>query len=182
MLHNDGAGDVIIRGAPACSPTLLCRRLASCGARDDDRHEHARSAGGAQLTVLSAPLLASTIRGGLRKRLSNRTFGRGRIDGSRLLEGIGGLGPVDAVRSPVRPLAVAVAVATLKCRRSLADRNRPRLPVDFVHELTTSAVSTTTEVPVPLWKVSGKRRRHRAGGTELTDLTVSIPTPPGWHR
>lgn len=47
---------------------------------------------------------------------------------------------------------------------------------------TTSAVSTTTEVPVPLWKylesvgVTGEP----VAPSSLTDLTVSIPTPPGW--
>ncbi len=37
--------------------------------------------------------------------------------------------------------------------------------------------STTTEVPVPLLEVSGKRRRHRAGGTEQPDRLTIIPAP-----
>ncbi|WP_207569088.1 LpqN/LpqT family lipoprotein [Mycobacterium decipiens] len=61
----------------------------------------------------------------------------------------------------------------------------PKSP-DFQSILSTSstisAPPTTTEVPVPLWKylegvgVTGEP----VAPNSLTDLTVSIPTPPGW--
>jgi hypothetical protein len=49
---------------------------------------------------------------------------------------------------------------------------------------TTSATTTTTSKPVPLSKYlqdNGVSGKQVAPGS-LTDLTVSIPTPPGWTR
>lgn len=82
----------------------------------------------------------------------------------------------------MRPLAVAVAVATLAMSAVACGPKSPDFQSILSTSPTTSAVSTTTEVPVPLWKylesvgVTGEP----VAPSSLTDLTVSIPTPPGW--
>lgn len=82
----------------------------------------------------------------------------------------------------MRPLAVAVAVATLAMSAVACGPKSPDFQSILSTSPTTSAVSTTTEVPVPLWKylesvgVTGAP----VAPSSLTDLTVSIPTPPGW--
>lgn len=79
-------------------------------------------------------------------------------------------------------MAVAVAVATLAMSAVACGPKSPDFQSILSTSPTTSAVSTTTEVPVPLWKylesvgVTGEP----VAPSSLTDLTVSIPTPPGW--
>lgn len=79
-------------------------------------------------------------------------------------------------------MAVAVAVATLAMSAVACGPKSPDFQSILSTSPTTSAVSTTTEVPVPLWKylesvgVTGAP----VAPSSLTDLTVSIPTPPGW--
>lgn len=86
LLHNDGAGDVIIAATrralrPRCAAAGLLRRPRS------DRHEHApdrrRQALPPAHRFVHRAAAGQHNPGGLRKRLSNRTFRRGRIDGSR---------------------------------------------------------------------------------------------------
>lgn len=86
--------------------------------------------------------------------------------------------PVIQVSATVAAIA-ALAISVVACG--------PKSP-DFQSILTTtsttSAAPTTTEKPEPLWQylegvgVAGKQVDPKT----LTDLTVSIPTPPGWAK
>jgi hypothetical protein len=82
----------------------------------------------------------------------------------------------------VRPLGIAVAAAALAVSVVACG---PKVP-DYQSIWTTSATTSTTpkptEKPVPLSQYlesMGVAGQQVAPGT-LTDLTVSIPTPPGW--
>jgi Probable lipoprotein LpqN len=82
----------------------------------------------------------------------------------------------------VRPLAVALAIAALTVCAVACGRPKPP---DYQSIWTTSSTTTTTTKagkPVPLSQYLqsiGVTGKQVAPGT-LTDLTVSIPTPPGW--
>lgn len=79
-----------------------------------------------------------------------------------------------------RPAAFAVAV--LLCAVACSPPKAPDYQSVLTRSSTTSAAPTTTEKPVPLSQylqdigVTGKQVAPGA----LPDLTVSIPTPPGW--
>jgi Probable lipoprotein LpqN len=82
----------------------------------------------------------------------------------------------------VRPLAAALAIATLALSAVACGPKSPDYQSIWSTSSTTTTTTTTAHKPVPLSQylesigVSGQQVAPGA----LTDLTVSIPTPPGW--
>jgi len=84
----------------------------------------------------------------------------------------------------VRPLAAAAAIAALTMPAVACGPKTPDYQSIWTTSSATNSTTTTTKKPVPLSQylegigVAGKQVAPDA----LTDLTVSIPTPPGWSR
>jgi hypothetical protein len=82
----------------------------------------------------------------------------------------------------VRLLPVAAAVVALTMCAAACAPKEPDYQSILSRSSTTSTTATTTHKPVPLSKylesigVTGQQVEPKS----LTDLTVSIPTPPGW--
>lgn len=82
----------------------------------------------------------------------------------------------------MRPFGIAVAAAALTVSAIGCAPKTPDYQSIWATSSTTSAAPTTTGRPVPLSKYlesNGVAGEPVAPNT-LTDLTVSIPTPPGW--
>src|SRR5262249_112979 len=85
-------------------------------------------------------------------------------------------------RDSVRPLAVTLAIAALTLSAVACGPKAPDYKSIWTTSSTTTTTDTATGKPVPLSKYLesiGVSGQQVAPGT-LTDLTVSIPTPPGW--
>ena len=87
----------------------------------------------------------------------------------------------------MRPLAATLAIAALAIPGAACGPKAPDYQSVWTTSSTTPAAATTTtapEKPVPLSEylesigVTGKQ----VAPDSLADLTVSIPTPPGWSR
>jgi hypothetical protein len=79
-----------------------------------------------------------------------------------------------------RPAAVAVAV--LLCAVACSPPKAPDYQSVLTRSSTTGAAPTTTQKPVPLsqYLQSIGVNGQQVAPSSLPDLTVSIPTPPGW--
>ncbi|WP_204806554.1 LpqN/LpqT family lipoprotein [Mycobacterium riyadhense] len=82
----------------------------------------------------------------------------------------------------MRPFGIAVAAAALTVSVTGCAPKTPDYQSIWATSSTTSAAPTTTGKPVPLSKYleSNGVTGEPVAPNALTDLTVSIPTPPGW--